>query len=116
MPVPPESPDFFTVEEAARILRVGRTAAYALTRMWRDSEGREGLPVVAFGRLLRVPRAALEAITGGPITTSTARPELVPTPEPVPPRARVRSDLPRPRGRHTRKRTASPDQTSFPFT
>ena len=56
-----EPPDFFTVEEAARVLRIGRTAAYALTRTWRDTDGRDGLPVVPVGRLLRVPRAALRA-------------------------------------------------------
>jgi hypothetical protein len=65
-----EVPDFLTVEEAARVLRIGRTAAYALTRVWRQSGGREGLPVVPVGRLLRVPRAALEAMAGGAITTS----------------------------------------------
>ena len=62
-----EPPDFFTVEEAARVLRIGRTAAYALTRTWRDTDGRDGLPVVPVGRLLRVPRAALEQMAGGPI-------------------------------------------------
>lgn len=63
-----EVPDFFTVDEAARILRLGRTAAYALARQWRETGGKEGLPVVTVGRLLRVPRAALEDMSGGPIT------------------------------------------------
>jgi excisionase family DNA binding protein len=63
-------PDFFTVEEAAQILRIGRTAAYALARQWRVTDGHEGLPVVAFGRLLRVPRAALESFAGGPLRIS----------------------------------------------
>ena len=65
-----EVPDFLTIEEAARVLRIGRTAAYALARVWRESGGREGLPVVPVGRLLRVPRAALEAMAGGAITAS----------------------------------------------
>ena len=39
-----------------------RTAAYALTRRWRDTNGEEGLPVVTLGRLLRVPRAELERL------------------------------------------------------
>jgi len=59
-PTAPDQPDFFTVEEAAHVLRIGRTAAYELARVWRKTGGREGLPVVAFGRLLRVPRAALD--------------------------------------------------------
>ena len=62
-------PDFLTVEEAAAILRIGRTAAYGLARQWRATDGQEGLPVVAFGRLLRVPRVALEAFAGGPLRT-----------------------------------------------
>src|SRR6266516_4842098 len=77
----PEPPDFFTVEEAARVLRIGRTAAYALSRKWRETEGREGLPVVPVGRLLRVPRSALEEMTGGRITTSPTTPN-----QPVPSR------------------------------
>lgn len=68
----PDQLDFYTVEEAARILRIGRTAAYGLARAWRETDGLEGLPVVAFGRLLRVPRAALEAMCGGPLMTARA--------------------------------------------
>jgi excisionase family DNA binding protein len=52
-------PDFLTVEEAAGVLRIGRTTAYQLTQRWRFSAGRSGLPVVRVGRQLRVPRAAL---------------------------------------------------------
>ena len=69
-------PDFLTVEEAAAILRIGRTAAYGLARQWRATDGKEGLPVVAFGRLLRVPRAALEAVAGGPLSRPVAKPAL----------------------------------------
>lgn len=52
-------PDVLTVEEAAAVLRIGRGAAYELARRFRETDGREGLPVVCFGRTLRVPRAAL---------------------------------------------------------
>jgi Helix-turn-helix domain len=61
-------PDFLTVDEAAAILRIGRTAAYALAREYLATDGVSGLPVVRFGRLLRVPRVKLEALIGGPIT------------------------------------------------
>lgn len=63
-------PDLLTVEEAALLLRIGRTKAYALTREWRATDGRAGLPVVDFGHVLRVPRHALERLIGGPLTGS----------------------------------------------
>jgi hypothetical protein len=59
-PVPlDELPDFLTVEEAAAVLRIGRTSAYLLCQRWRFTGGEVGLPVVRVGRQLRVPRAAL---------------------------------------------------------
>ncbi|GAC1537440.1 MAG: hypothetical protein NVS3B12_21450 [Acidimicrobiales bacterium] len=61
-------PDFLTIEEAARVCRIGRTAAYKLARDWRRSAGTTGLPNVAFGSTYRVPTAALEAMLGRPIT------------------------------------------------
>jgi hypothetical protein len=110
-PTAPDQPDFFTVEEAARVLRIGRTAAYELARVWRETDGREGLPVVAFGRLLRVPRAALETISGSSITVAIApalpatparKPESVNLPPPAPRVEQVRTT----RRSHRRNRTA----------
>ena len=60
-------PDFLTVEEAARILRIGRTAAYEQTRRFEETDGREGIPIIRVGRLIRVPRAALERWHGAPL-------------------------------------------------
>ena len=54
-----ELPLVLSVEEAARLLRIGRSAAYGQARIFRATAGREGLPVIAIGRSLRVPRAAL---------------------------------------------------------
>ena len=53
-------PEVLTVDEAARLLRIGRNNAYALAREWLASGGAHGLPVVKLGRTLRVPRAALQ--------------------------------------------------------
>lgn len=41
------------------MLRVSRTAAYELSRLWRASGGTEGLPVIRLGRSLRVSRVDL---------------------------------------------------------
>jgi excisionase family DNA binding protein len=63
-PMPLEDlPEFLTVEEAAAVLRIGRTSAYLLAQQWRLTGGETGLPVVRIGRQLRVPRAALERMT-----------------------------------------------------
>lgn len=67
-----DQPEFLTVEEAAALLRIGRTSAYALAREWRETGGRSGLPVVELGRQLRVPRAALEELHAT-VTTTLAR-------------------------------------------
>ena len=61
-------PELLTVEEAARLARIGRTKTYAMTREWRETGGRSGLPVVDFGNVLRVPRRALEALIGAELT------------------------------------------------
>ncbi len=58
-------PDVLTVEEAAAILRIGRSAAYTLARRYRATGGREGLPVIELGRHLRVPRSGLRRLLNG---------------------------------------------------
>ena len=49
-----------TVEEAARILRVGRTTGYKMAERWTKTGGEDGLPVIHVGRLLRVPTVLFE--------------------------------------------------------
>lgn len=53
-------PLVLTIEEAAEILRISRWAAYEQARIWRETDGRCGLPVLTLGRCLRVSRATLE--------------------------------------------------------
>lgn len=70
----PGLPDVLTVEEAARYLRIGRASAYELARRFRETDGREGLPVVVLGRSLRVPRHALEQLLAVGPPANTAHP------------------------------------------
>lgn len=48
-------PLVYTIEEAARLLRIGRAAGYQAARAGQ-------LPTIRVGRTLRVPRAALERL------------------------------------------------------
>jgi hypothetical protein len=114
-------PDLLTVEEAARVLRIGRTAAYGLARIWRETNGREGLPVVNLGRLLRVPRSALEAVTGAELT-NPVHPSPAPPEAPTPPESRDSSGRParstsgeRKTRRPPRSQALSGTQASLPF-
>ena len=53
-------PDFLTIEEAAGVLRIGRGQAYELARLWRATNGAQGLPNVEIGtKTKRVPKTAL---------------------------------------------------------
>ena len=61
-------PDFLTLEEAAAVLRVGRSTAYREANAFGASGGKTGIPVIRYGKLFRVPRCRLEEQLGGPIT------------------------------------------------
>jgi hypothetical protein len=117
-------PDFLTVVEAGRLLRIGRTSAYLLAQQWLYTDGRDGLPVVRVGRQLRVPRRALERLAGGELTAvpapseprtapgpSTATPAGAPTDEDTPPSAdgrtrdRAPNTKPRANARNDARRT-----------
>ena len=54
-----DQPEFMTVEQAARLLQLGRSKAYELTLEWERSNRTSGLPFIRFGRQKRVPRDAL---------------------------------------------------------
>ena len=114
-------PDLLTVEEAARVLRIGRTAAYGLARVWRETGGREGLPVVNLGRLLRVPRSALEAATGAELSRTPIDTARASEPGPASSSAADGESKDRSRERRTTTRRSrrssgqSDAQASFPF-
>ena len=62
-----EVPDLLTVEEVARVLRIGRTTAYQEVNRFTATGGAEGIPVIVVGGQKRIPRARLEALFGGPV-------------------------------------------------
>ena len=111
MSVSDRLPPLLTVEEAAKVLRIGRTKAYALAQEWRSTGGQSGLPVVDFGHVLRVPLCQLEQLVGGELTAPTDS-VAVPPPAAVEPLPAVRADEtsppPEPRRRAT-KRTRNRD-------
>ena len=105
------APDFYTVEEAAEILRIGRTAAYQAAKQFRQT-GVDGLPVVAIRGLLRVPRRLLEAMAGGPLTRGDDETALVVEPR----RAMQTQRAIRPKVRSTQRSTAdATEQRPLPF-
>jgi hypothetical protein len=65
------------VDEAAAVLRVGRSTAYREANAFERSGGRIGIPVIRFGKQFRVPRCRLEDQLGGPITWPLPAPVAV---------------------------------------
>jgi hypothetical protein len=105
-------PTFLTVEEAAAVLRIGRTAAYEATRRYRATGGAEGIPCYKVGGSLRIPVHKLEEIAGGPIEVPSVR-----AAEPPADTARSITDRPTPAPSPTRQRANGrrADQTALPF-
>lgn len=61
-------PDLLAVAEAAALLRVGLTFAYASTARFIATGNDKEIPAIKVGRLTRVPRVAFERFLGAPIT------------------------------------------------
>jgi excisionase family DNA binding protein len=57
---------FLRVGEAAQLLRISRTSAYALANQWLATGGPEGLPAVRIGRSIRIPTAAIDRLADLP--------------------------------------------------
>lgn len=65
-------PAFMTVEQAAKVLQLGRSKAYQLSVEWERTGGASGLPFVWFGHQKRIPRAALERFIDQALSTPAA--------------------------------------------
>lgn len=59
-------PELLTVNEAAELLRISRTTAYAEAKRF-ELTGR-GLPVIRVGRSLRAPREQLRRLIAGEVS------------------------------------------------
>jgi excisionase family DNA binding protein len=94
------APDFLSVREAARVLRIGKTFAFELAQQFLHTEGAAGLRVIRVGRQLRVPRTALEEMLGGSITWPPST-----TPDPVDPSDAPESEVAAPIRPRTRRNT-----------
>ena len=57
-------PPFMTIEQAAKVLQLGRSKTYQLSVEWERTGGASGLPFVWFGHQKRIPRAVLERFIG----------------------------------------------------
>ena len=102
-----DPPDLLTVEEMALVMRIGRSSAYTLLRHYLATNGDAGLSVIRVGNLLRVPRALLEQVVGGPITWPPADLDrMVEAPQPThPPTPAVQA----------RPARSLPEQPALPF-
>ena len=67
-----EMPTFLTVEQAAKVLQLGRSKAYELTVEWERSGGKSGIPFVWFGNQKRVPLDALMRWVDGQLDPTAA--------------------------------------------
>jgi hypothetical protein len=75
-------PPLLPVEEAARVLRIGRSLGYQLARGYLASDETEGLPVLRFGQAcLRVPRWALLVLIRTGYVVRLSDPTARPTPK-----------------------------------
>src|SRR5207253_10175266 len=60
------------IDQTCEVLSIGRSLAYAQTRRYLATAGREGIPAVRIGGALRIPRTALvEMFFASPAPTVT---------------------------------------------
>ena len=109
-----EVPDFLAVEEAGRVLRIGRTAAYQQAHLWLDTSS-EGLPVMWVGGSLRVPLVQFEQhynirVTAIPPPPARRRPKNAKTETRSP-----AQDIPRSTRTAGRRKTGEAAQGGLPF-
>lgn len=66
-----DCPELLTISEAAKVLRISRTTAYAEANRFERTG--EGLPVIRVGRSLRAPREKLRGLITGELSWAGER-------------------------------------------
>lgn len=61
---PEELPPFLRVDQARQLTQLGRSQIYHLMRRWVDTDGKEGIPTIYFGRCARILTAPLLRMAG----------------------------------------------------
>ena len=106
------SKDVLTVEQAARVLGIGRQTAYAQCRRFLATDTREGIPCHRIGRLILVYRAELEAWLGFALVWPPE--DVEPAPAPASPSGTSPSTSTRSSATSRTRRVAA-DQPTLPF-
>ena len=85
-------PIMLTVEDSARVLRISRSKAYEMAKVYTSSGGVQGLPCLRLGDLLRVPKFALhEFVTTGHVVQLIPHRGANATPDATAPRTSART-------------------------
>ena len=109
-----EVPDFLTVEEAGRVLRIGPTTAYKQAHQWVET-GREGLPAIWVGGSLRVPLAQFEHHYNISVTAIPPPPERQRPTEVTEEFRSPAQDIPRSEPSARRRKSGGTTQDGLPF-
>ena len=103
-----------SVEQTCNVLGIGRSLAYSQVRRYLATGGREGIPAVRIGSVIRVPRAGLiDLMLAAPAPTlseDAALHVVAPAAAPEPSGRTVR-----PHRRHGTRQVRSIDTAQLPF-
>jgi hypothetical protein len=107
-------PLMLSVEQTCKVLGIGRSLAYSQVRRYLATGGREGIPAVRIGSVIRVPRAGLiDLMRAAPAPTLSEDAALhvaAPAAAPEPSGRAVR-----PHRRHGTRQVRSIDTAQLPF-
>ena len=109
-----EVPGFLTVEEAGRVLRIGRTTAYEQAHLWLDTLT-DGLPVLWVGGSLRVPLVQFEQHYNHPRHGDSRAPQRRRTGNAKTTKSPPAQDIPRSSRSAGRGKTGEAEQDGLPF-